>query len=128
MSAAERLRQHTFELRGESTKVGKVEPSESWVKVGRDGERFWCKVESDENGTLTVVVDNILVGMHGIRHGDRLTLQREHVLEVATLSDMLNFTRMAREAGSTVGGALAWRQQRIDTGASVARDGPLVFF
>ena len=119
-SAAERLWQHTFEVRDKSATARSVEPMKSWVKVGRAGERFWCKVQSESsNGMLTVVVDNHLRGNHGIEYGDRLTIQHAHVLEVANMSDVLDFTRMVAEHGSAVEGALAWRQKRIDSGDGV---------
>ena len=98
----------------------------SWVKVERGGERFWCKVQSEDNGVLTVVVDNDLVGSHGIRRGDRLAVQYAHILEVADVSDMRDFLRCAIEHGSSVDGALAWRQQRIGADKSVESNGPLL--
>jgi len=97
-----------------------------WVKVERGGERFWCEVQSEDNGTLTVVVDNDLVGSHGIRRGDRLNVQHAHILEVADVSDMRDFLRCTIEHGSSVDGALAWRQQRIGADKSIESNGPLL--
>ena len=71
-NAVEWLRQHNFEVHDKSATVRNVEPMQSWVKVGRAGERFWCQVLSESNGMLTVVVDNRLIGGHGIKYGDRL--------------------------------------------------------
>ena len=123
LSAVERLRQHAFEVRDKSTTVPKVEPMRSWVKVGRAGERFWCKVQTVSNENLIVVVDNHLTGKHGLSYGDQLTVQQAHVLEVAHLSDMLDFRRIATERGSVVEGALEWRQQRIDSGVGLESNG-----
>ena len=127
-SAAERVWQHTFEVCDKSAAtVRDVVPMQSWVKVGRAGERFWCKVLSASNGMFTVAVDNHLVGSHGINYGDSLTVQHAHVLEVANVSDMLDFTHMVAEHGSTVKGALAWRQQRAESGAGLNSNGRPLF-
>ena len=127
VSAVERLTQHDFEVRDTSTTVPNVVPMQSWVKVGRAGERFWCKVQSESNEMLTVVVDNHLHGNHGFKYGDMLNIQHAHVLEVANVCDWLDFRHMVAEHGSTVEGALAWRQQRIDSGVGVESNGRPLF-
>ena len=107
-------------------RLDKLVPGQSWVKVEYGGERFWCSVHEAGDGTVTVVVDNDLIGNHGIRRGDRLVIQYGRVLEVADVADMRDYLQCVNACGCGVDGALVWRQQRIGEGRSVEFQGPLI--
>lgn len=124
----EALKKYLFETRAldVSVRLEKVVGGRSWVKVGKGGERWWCKVHGvRSDGAVLAHVDNILVGAHGFQHGDCLVLQPEHALEVADVTDMVNFQGLSRTLG-VVQGARAWRQQRIVKGEGVESNGPLI--
>ena len=106
-----------FEVRGGGevcVDLAKLVPGHSWVKVGRCGERFWCKVHAVDAsaGVLSVTVDNELVGDHGFGLGSRLEVRRAQVLDIATAADMQECQRLACMLGTETDGALAWRMQR----------------
>ena len=106
-----------FEVRGGGeahADLSKLVPEHSWVKVGRSGERFWCKVHAVDAGAgvLSVAVDNELVGNNGFCIGSRLEVRRAHVLDIATAADMQECQRLACMLGTETDGALAWRMQR----------------
>ena len=107
-----------FEMRGGGethVDLAKLVPGHSWVKVGRSGERFWCKVHAVDAGAgvLSVTVDNELVGEHGFGLGSRLEVRRAHVLDIATVADMQECRRLACMLGTETEGALAWWMQRV---------------
>ena len=107
-----------FEVRcgGEAdVDLAKLVPEHSWVKVGRSGERFWCKVHAVDAsaGVLSVAVDNVLVGDHGLGLGSRLAVRSAHVLDMATEADMQECRRLACMLGTETEGALAWWMQRV---------------
>ena len=86
----------------------------NWVKVGRNKERFWCRVVRwREDGAILANVGNDLVLNHTLSCGDQLVLKHSHVLEVATLDDQLTFRRLA-SSGDLKAAALAWRALRSD--------------
>jgi len=106
-----------FEVRcgGEAdVDLAKLVPEHSWVKVGRSGERFWCKVQAVDAsaGVLSVTVDNELKGDHGFDLGSRLTVHSTHVLDMATDADLQECQRLACMLGTETDGALAWWMQR----------------
>ena len=93
------------------------------MKVGIRGERFWCKVESmSGDGKLHAIVDNDLLRSAWPR-GHKLVLQREHVLESASVAEQLSFRRLAAATGSMRDAALLWRDMRVAEGV-VARPEP----
>ena len=114
-SALERVRANTFEVR-DATAPPPVGVG-YFVKVGMRGERFWCKVDSmSGDGTLDATVDNELLRSPAWPRGHKLILQREHVLESASVAEMLSFQRLAAATGSMREGALLWRDMRAMQG------------
>ena len=110
-SALEHLRANTFEARDAD-----IDPPRAcvgdFVKVGIRGERFWCEVQSvGEGGTFHAIVDNDLLRSNGAR-GHVLALQREHILESASITDKLTFQRLAAVTGSEQEAALLWYNAR----------------
>ena len=61
---------------------------------------------------LSVTVDNDLL-KSPLSCGDEITIQHEHVLEVADISDRLTFQTIAAALGSYREAALVWRDLRI---------------
>jgi hypothetical protein len=48
------------------------------------GERFWCRVKETSAENLIVMVvqsDMLYADQHGVHHGDRLTVERRHILD-----------------------------------------------
>ena len=98
-SAAERLRQHTFEVRDRNRKRSKVEPG-VLIKVGVRGERFWCKVQRvRKDGALVAIVDNELLKSPW-RVGHEIVVLPEHVLETSDPNDM-TFASLLSVLGSS---------------------------
>jgi len=121
-SALERVRANTFETRDASTDPPPVSVG-CFVKVGIRGERFWCKVEGvSGDGKLYAIVDNELL-RSAWRRGHKLVLQREHVLESASVAEQLSFQHLATGTGSKREAALLWRDMRATEGV-VARPEP----
>ena len=85
----------------------------NWVKVGRNKERFWCRVVRwREDGAILANVGNDLVLNHTLSCGDQIVLKHSHVLEVATLADQLTFRRLVAASGDPIAAALAWHALR----------------
>ena len=106
---------HSFEERSKTAATPRVAVGE-WVKIGIANERFWCRVcgiEADDS--LRVEVQNDLVRVP-LRIGDRVDLQANHVLEVATESDRLEFSALAASLGSDTRAALQWHKTRNVSG------------
>ena len=123
-SAAERLRQHTFEVRDKNRKRPKVEPG-VLIKVGVRGERFWCKVRGvRRDGALVVIVDNELLKSPWTV-GDELVVLHEHVLETADPNDM-TFASLLSALGSSEA-AMLWREMRLMDGSGATAK-PKPFF
>eukprot|EP00966_Prymnesium_polylepis_P076752 1779341-Prymnesium_polylepis.2 len=119
-SAAERLRQHTFELRDKNRKRSKVEPG-VLIKVGVRGERFWCKVKRvRRDAALVAIVDNELLKSKW-KVGDEIVVLHEHVLEMSDPNDMTFSSLLSAQA------AMLWRELRLAGGAGVAAK-PKTFF
>ena len=86
------------------------------MKIGIRGERFWCKVESmGGDGKLHAIVDNELLRSAWPR-GHKLVLQREHVLESASVVELLSLQRLVAATGSKRDAALLWRDMRVMQG------------
>ena len=123
-SAAERLRQHTFEMRDRNRKRPKVEPG-VLIKVGVRGERFWCKVQRvRKDGALVAIVDNELVKSPW-RVGHELVVLPEHVLETSDPNDM-TFASLLSVLGSSEA-AMLWREMRLMDGSGATAK-PKTFF
>ena len=123
-SAAERLRQHTFEVRDRNRKRPKVEPG-VLIKVGVRGERFWCKVQRvRKDGALVAIVDNELFKLPW-RVGHELVVLPEHVLETSDPNDM-TFASLLSVLGSSEA-AMLWREMRLVDGSG-AKAKPKTFF
>ena len=106
---------HSFEERSKTAATPRVAVGE-WVKIGIANERFWCRVcgiEADDS--LRVEVQNDLVRVP-LRIGDRVGLQANHVLEVATESDRLEFSALAASLRSDTRAALQWHNARNVSG------------
>ena len=115
-SAAERLRQHTFEVRDKNRKRPKVEPG-VLIKVGVRGERFWCKVKrARKDGAIVATVDNELLKSQW-KVGDEIVVLPEHVLETSDPSDM-TFSSLLSALGSSEAAKL-WREIRLADGSGV---------
>ena len=113
-SAAERLRQHAFEVRDKNRKRPKVEPG-VLIKVGVRGERFWCKVRGvRKDGALVAIVDNELLKSPW-KVGDEIVVLHEHVLETSDPSDM-TFASLRSVLGSSEA-AMLWREMRLMDGS-----------
>lgn len=123
-SAAERLRQHTFEVRDKNRKRPKVEPG-VLIKVGVRGERFWCKVKGvRKDGALVAIVDNDLLRSPW-KVGDEIVVLHEHVLETSDPSDMTFASLLSALHSSEA--AMLWRELRLADGAGVAAKPKTVF-
>jgi hypothetical protein len=123
-SAAERLRQHTFEVRDKNRKRPKVEPG-VLIKVGVRGERFWCKVRGvRKDGALVAMVDNELLKSPW-KVGDEIVVLHEHVLETSDPNDM-TFASLLSALGSSEA-AMLWREFRLTDGSGVTAK-PKTFF
>ena len=123
-SAAERLRQHTFEVRDRNRKRQKVEPG-ALIKVGVRGERFWCKVQRvRKDGALVAIVDNELLKSPW-RVGHELVVLPEHVLETSDPNDM-TFASLISVLGSSEA-AMLWREMRLMDGSGATAK-PKTFF
>jgi len=123
-SAAERLRQHAFEVRDKNRKRPKVEPG-VLIKVGVRGERFWCKVRGvRKDGALVAIVDNELLKSPW-KVGDEIVVLPEHVLETSDPSDM-TFASLLSVLGSSEA-AMLWREMRLMDGSG-AKAKPKAFF
>ena len=123
-SAAERLRQHTFEVRDRNRKRQKVEPG-VLIKVGVRGERFWCKVQRvRKDGALVAIVDNELFKSPW-RVGHELVVLPEHVLETSDPNDM-TFASLLSVLGSSEA-AMLWREMRLMDGSGATAK-PKTFF
>ena len=123
-SAAERLRQHTFEVRDRNRRRPKVEPG-VLIKVGVRGERFWCKVRGvRKDGALVAIVDNELLKSPW-KVGDEIVVLPEHVLETSDPSDM-TFASLLTVLGSSEA-AMLWREMRLMDGSGATAK-PKTFF
>ena len=123
-SAAERLRQHAFEVRDKNRKRPKVEPG-VLIKVGVRGERFWCKVRGvRKDGALVAIVDNELLKSPW-KVGDELVVLPEHVLETSDPNDM-TFASLLSVMGVSEA-AMMWRELRLENGSGVLAK-PKTFF
>ena len=123
-SAAERLRQHTFEVRDRNRRRPKVEPG-VLIKVGVRGERFWCKVKRvRKDGALVAIVDNELLKSPW-KVGHELVVLPEHVLETSDPNDM-TFASLLSVLGSSEA-AMLWREMRLMDGSGVTAK-PKTFF
>ena len=123
-SAAERLRQHTFEVRDRNRKRPKVEPG-VLIKVGVRGERFWCKVQRvRKDGALVAIVDNELIKSPW-KVGHELVVLPEHVLETSDPNDM-TFASLLSALGSS-DAAMLWRAMRLMDGSGATAK-PKTFF
>ena len=123
-SAAERLRQHTFEVRDRNRKRPKVEPG-VLIKVGVRGERFWCKVQRvRKDGALVAIVDNELFKSPW-RVGHEIVVLPEHVLETSDPNDM-TFASLLSVLGSSEA-AMLWREMRLMDGSGATAK-PKTFF
>ena len=116
-AALDRLRAHTFEERDASLPKLSVRKG-AFVKVGVRRERFWCRVKHVGVDTLHVIVDNAL--MHSPwQRGHELVVQHRHVLEVADVTDRLNFQALVVALGSKREAARLWRDVRVAAGTAV---------
>ena len=123
-SAAERLRQHTFEVRDRNRRRPKVEPG-VLIKVGVRGERFWCKVQRvRKDGALVAIVDNELLKSPW-RVGHEIVVLPEHVLETSDPNDM-TFASLLSVLGSSEA-AMLWREMRLMDGSGATAK-PKTFF
>ena len=53
------------------------------IKVGHNGERFWAIVSSiEESGSIYATVDNDLVREQPFNLGDKILVERRHILDV----------------------------------------------
>ena len=123
-SAAERLRQHTFEVRDKNRKRPQVEPG-VLIKVGVRGERFWCKVKRvRKDGAIVAIVDNELLKSPW-KVGHEIVVLLEHVLETSDPNDM-TFASLLSVWGSSEA-AMLWREMRLMDGSG-AKAKPKAFF
>jgi hypothetical protein len=123
-SAAERLRQHTFEVRDKNRRSPKAEPG-VLIKVGVRGERFWCKVKRvRKDGAIVAIVDNELLKSPR-KVGDEIVVLPEHVLETSDPNDM-TFASLLSVLGSSEA-AMLWREMRLMDGSGATAK-PKTFF
>lgn len=67
------------------------------VKVGRERERFWCRVATvGADGALVATVDNHLLRNADLAYGEAVRLRLEHILETATPADEASFVDLVR--------------------------------
>ena len=124
-AAVERLRPHTFEVRGKSMQRPNVQDG-MLIKVGIRGERFWCRVKRvREDGALVAVVDNDLVRSPW-RCGDEVVVQNKHVLETSNPNDM-TFASFLAELGSVNDAAMVRRELRLQNCSGMTAK-PVTFF
>lgn len=86
------------------------------VKVVFEKERFWARVVAVRAEQLCIEVDNELVH-YPYKCGDRIKVARARVVETASDADCRRFLQLARKHGSAVKAALAWREERLASGA-----------
>ena len=118
---------HGFEERSPTAPTPNVTIG-AWVKVGLCNERFWCRARAFQpNGTLLGTVANDLVNT-ALRDGDAIVVQLNHVLEVATMNEFMQFNALvASHSGSETAAAMAWYGARASMGAGVkARPGAVL--
>lgn len=74
------LEHDTFEVPSEST-LKKIKPGD-FVKIARNGERFWVKVEGFMKRKIFGSVDNILKLNNDLKLGDKILFQKKHIYDV----------------------------------------------
>ena len=116
LSAVERLRQHTFEVRDPSRRQPSVDAG-TLIKVGIRGERFWCRVKRvREDGVLVATVDNDLIKSPW-KCGDEIVVQHKHVLETSDPTDTTLASLLSALGSSEA--AMLWRELRLMRGSDV---------
>ena len=53
-----------------------------YIKVGHNKERFWTQVISIEGDAINVRVDNDLIMEHPFKCGDKILVEKRHILDL----------------------------------------------
>ena len=89
------------------------------IKVGCNGERFWCIVSQIEgDGRVGAIVDNELLRLPW-HCGDPLHLKLENVLETSEKEDGAHFAALIDAYESVSDAAMAWYAERVEDGRAV---------
>jgi len=83
INAVERNKQNpdTFQIPSEE-QLDKMEPG-FHIKIGHSEERFWAEVSSiEDSGSIYAIVDNDLVFEHPFKYGDKILVQRCHIMDM----------------------------------------------
>ena len=90
------------------------------IKVGCNGERFWCIVSQIEgDGRVGAVVDNELLRLPW-HCGDPLHLKLENVLETSENVDSAHLSNLIGRFESISDAAMAWHSERVRDGRAVS--------
>ena len=109
-----RVTDDSFELRPRGAPTLPGSPRPQVVKVGRQRERFWCVVERVcDDGSVVARIDNHLTCNPDLRLGERIVIRPEHVLDMATEADAVEFDRVMKLSHDALGprGCAAWGPQ-----------------
>jgi hypothetical protein len=66
-------------------KIGVENPSDSFGDPPISGERFWCRVKKVTADGIVVKVeqaDMLMADLHHVHHGDLLTVERRHIIDL----------------------------------------------
>lgn len=65
---------------------GAIEGGVAWVKIERNGERFWVRVKAQEGENMLAIVDNELL-RNPWKCGDEISVSLSEVIETRSLAD-----------------------------------------
>ena len=89
------------------------------IKVGCNGERFWCVVrEAKSHEQILAVVDNHLIRLPW-RFGHLLDVKLDNVLETSEKGDSAHLSALMDTYESISDAALAWYAERLADGRTV---------
>ena len=90
------------------------------IKVGCNGERFWCIVSQIEgDGRVGAVVDNELLRLPW-QCGDHLHLKLDNILETSENIDSAQLSNLIDTVESFSAAAFLWHAERIADGRAVS--------
>ena len=90
------------------------------MKVGCNGERFWCVVREANKGDeqKLAAVDNHLIRLPW-RFGHLLDVKLDNVLETSEKDDGAHFAALIDAYESVSDAAMAWYAERVEDGRAV---------
>ena len=115
-------------VRCPGVKVRAIQPG-SWVKIDRNGERFWVMAidQVSGSGTFAGIIDNELDQRNPLCYSDTLSISINEVLETLTSSALHEFLDLVRKGREIAPGesreatetivAMQWRQRRLEDGS-----------